>query len=239
MRCLCARGTVSEVKFGCHADFNRLSKKLSRLAIDSELWKALFYRAFVLPRASRIPGIKDGASANQLHYSSRLSKWLDDEYLVKNGVVTNFKEQYRLRHNWLQGQCTVSEVVVADRAPDPPLLAMMSNGVVFAADSIHGLRAWSSKNERNLLATTALVASDGHTLRLPVSMTVDSSDADGASERVAMGFIDGSFSMYALYQEERRFETLFTHPSSTNGAITAIAYSSGKPPRPLMYCGRY
>jgi hypothetical protein len=218
------------LKSECHTDSNRLSKKLSRLAVDSELWKALFYRAFVLPRASRIPGIKDIGSANRLHYSSRLSKWLDDEYLVKDGVVTNFKEQYRLRHNWLQGQCTVSEVVVADRAPDPPLLAMMSNGIVYAADSISGLRAWSSKDKRDLLATNSLVAHEGATLRLPVSMTVDSSDADGASERVAMGFADGSFSIYALNQEEGRFETLFTHPPSTNGAITAIAYSSGKLP---------
>ncbi|KAK1912457.1 hypothetical protein P3342_010059 [Pyrenophora teres f. teres] len=153
----------------------RVSKKLSRLSVDSELWKAAYYRAFVLPRASRIPGIRDPTHPNRLHYSSRLSKWLEDSYLVKDGSQTNWKQQYRLRHNWTQGQCAVSEIVVAERPPDPPLLVMMSNRIVYAADSISGLRAWSSKNGRELLASTELWG-EAETPRLPISMAVDASD---------------------------------------------------------------
>lgn len=212
--------------------YYRVSKKLSRLSVDSELWKAAYYRTFVLPRASRIPGIKDRANPNRLHYSSRLSKWLEDGYLVKDGTQTNWKQQYRLRHNWTQGQCAVSEIVVAERPPDPPLLVMMSNSIVYAADSINGLRAWRSKNERDLLASTELLDEvnvpfgEANAPRLPISMAIDASEGEEGVERVAIGFEDGAFSIYALQKNEERFEKLFTHPPSSNGMLSALAYSS-------------
>ncbi|KAH3908429.1 hypothetical protein HBH56_174920 [Parastagonospora nodorum] len=207
----------------------RLSTKFSRLAIDSELWKAAYYRRFVLPRASRIPGIKDSGPANRFHYSSRLSKWLDDGDLVKDGVKTHWKQQYRLRHNWSQGQCAVSEIVVAERRPDPPLLVMMSNSTLFAADSISGLRAWNSKDARELLATTSLAVTAHDALRLPISMAIDSIESTETSDKpdkIAVGFEDGSFSLYALQRDRHEFDCLFTHPPSCNGALSAIAYSS-------------
>ncbi|KAF2855287.1 hypothetical protein T440DRAFT_415558 [Plenodomus tracheiphilus IPT5] len=203
----------------------RISKKFSRLSIDSELWKAAYYRAFVLPRASRIPGIRDPATPNRLHYSSRLSKWLDDRNLVKDGAKTHWKQQYRLRHNWTQGQCAVSEILVAERPPDPPLLVMMSNNIVYTADSISGLRAWSSKVDRDLLASTDLT-SDAGTPRLPVSMAIDVADRVDGTERVVVGFEDGSFSVFALKRDQKRLENLYTHPASTNGMLAAIAYAS-------------
>ncbi|KAH7412166.1 F-box domain-containing protein [Phaeosphaeria sp. MPI-PUGE-AT-0046c] len=204
----------------------RLSKKFNRLAVDSELWKAAYYRVFVLPRASRIPGVKDSRPANHLHYASRLSKWLDDGDLVKDGVKTHWKQQYRLRHNWSQGRCAVSEIQIAERRADPPLLVMMSNRTVFAADSISGLRAWDAKDDRALLATVSLAATGTDDLRLPISMAVDSSPTAEAGDVVAVGFEDGSFSIYALQRKEHNFICLFTHPTSTNGALSAIAYSS-------------
>jgi len=207
------------------ADLYRVSKKLSRLSVDSELWKAAYYRAFVLPRASRIPGIRDPTHPNRLHYSSRLSKWLEDSYLVKDGSQTNWKQQYRLRHNWTQGQCAVSEIVVAERPPDPPLLVMMSNSIVYAADSISGLRAWSSKNGRELLASTGLWGKV-ETPRLPISMAIDAAEGEDSTERVVIGFEDGSFSIYSLGKDHNRFQSLFTHPPSTNGMLSALAYSS-------------
>lgn len=193
--------------------------------MDSELWKAAYYHAFVLPRASRIPGIKDPANPNRLHYSSRLSKWLEDGYLVKDGTQTNWKQQYRLRHNWTQGQCAVSEIVVAERPPDPPLLVMMSNSIVYAADSMSGLRAWSSKTDRELLASTELLT-EADTPRLPISMAIDSGEGRNNVERVAIGFEDGSFSIYALEKDRKIFKRLYTHPPSTNGMLSALAYSS-------------
>ena len=163
----------------------RISKKCSRLAVDSELWKAAYYRTFVLPRASRIPGIKNPGAHDRLHYSSRLSRWLDDGALVKQGVNTKWKQQYRLRHNWSQGKAVVSEIVASERASEPPLLVMLSNRTIFAADSIGGLRAWSVENEGELLASTTSDATE--VLQLPVSMAIDSSEDGGNSERIVLG----------------------------------------------------
>ncbi|KAL5118828.1 hypothetical protein ACEQ8H_003331 [Pleosporales sp. CAS-2024a] len=204
----------------------RLSKKFSRLAVDSELWKAAYYRRFILSRASRIPGIKDTGSAIGLHYSSRLSKWLEDGHLVRDGAKTHWKQQYRLRYNWSRGQCAVSEIVVTERRPDPPLLVMMSASSVFAADSIHGLRAWNSKPSRELLASISLAAAESDTLRLPISMAINSTESTQSSDEIAVGFEDGSFSLYALDQDRHSFDCVFTHPPSTNGGLSAIAYSS-------------
>jgi hypothetical protein len=199
----------------------RLSKKYSRLAVDSELWKAAYYRTFVLPRASRIPGIKNPGAHDRLHYSSRLSRWLDDGALVKQGVNTKWKQQYRLRHNWSQGKAVVSEIVASERSSEPPLLVMLSNRTIFAADSIGGLRAWSVETEGELLASTTFDATD--VLQLPVSMAIDSSEGGGSSERIVLGFDDGSFSIYALHRDEGRFGLLFAHPPSSNGMLSALA----------------
>jgi hypothetical protein len=202
-----------------------VSKKLGRLAVDSELWKAAYYKQFVLPRAARIPGLKDRRTASEhLRYSSKLSKWLEDGHLIKNGPDTNWKQQYRLRHNWCQGQCAVSEIVVAERPPDPPLLVMMLNSTIFTADSISGLRAWSTRAERELLASTPLFNSGADTPRLPTSMAIDTRiKAD--HERVVVGFENGSFTIYELRKATKTFKTLFEHPPSTNGMLSAIAYS--------------
>ncbi|KAH9883074.1 hypothetical protein J1614_000442 [Plenodomus biglobosus] len=216
---------LSFVSVPCLLLCQRISKKFNRLSTDSELWKAAYYRTFVLPRASRIPGIKNPANPNQLHYSSRLSKWLGDSYLVKDGVRTHWRQQYRLRHNWTQGQCAVSEILVAERPPDPPLLVMMSKNIVYAADSISGLRAWSSKVDRDLLASTSLTG-DADTPRLPVSMAIDASERKDGTERVVLGFEDGSFTVFLLRREEKRLVSLYTHPPSTNGMLSAIAYAS-------------
>jgi hypothetical protein len=206
-----------------HAYSYRISKKYSRLAVDSELWKAAYYRTFVLPRASRIPGIKNPGAHDRLHYSSRLSRWLDDGALVKQGVNTKWKQQYRLRHNWSQGKAVVSEIVASERASEPPLLVTLSNRTIFAADSIGGLRAWSVENEGELLASITFDATD--VPQLPVSIAIDSSEGGGSSERIVLGFDDGSFSIYALHRDEGRFGLLFVHPPSSNGMLSALAIS--------------
>lgn len=210
---------------GAHIDGSRISNKYSRLATDSELWKAAYYRTFVLPRASRIPGIKNPGAHNRLHYSSRLSRWLDDGALVEHGANTKWKQQYRLRHNWSRGKCAVSEIVVSERPPEPPLLVMLSTNAIFAADSLSGLRAWSSKDERELLASTLFSTAASADLRLPVSMALDSNNGDDECERIVLGFEDGSFSIFALRRDSRRLDVLFTHPPSSNGMVSALAMS--------------
>ncbi|KAF1961366.1 hypothetical protein CC80DRAFT_488655 [Byssothecium circinans] len=202
-----------------------VSKKFRGLAVDSELWKAAYYKQFVLPRALRIPGIKETNLSSHLHYSSKLSKWLDDSHLLKHGRKTNWKQQFRLRHNWSQGQCAVSEIVVAQPPVDPPLLVMMSSSVIYTADSISSLRAWNLKSERELIASKLLVKGGTDTPQMPTSMAIDTCK-DTGHDRIVIGLADGSFTLYALMKEERAFRTLFEHPASSNGMLTALAYSS-------------
>ena len=106
---------------------------------------------------------------------------------------------------------------------------MMSNSIIYAADSMSGLRAWDSKNDRELLASSEL-SGDTDTARLPTSMATDANNTGDDKERVVVGFEDGSFSIYALRIDQRTsrktFTNVFTHPPSTNGMLSALAYSS-------------
>lgn len=58
-----------------------VSRRFYHLASDSQLWKALYYARFVLPRAMRIPGFREGATGSgaghKLHYSGRRTLWAD------------------------------------------------------------------------------------------------------------------------------------------------------------------
>ncbi|KAJ1324450.1 F-box and WD-40 domain protein 7 [Microdochium nivale] len=55
-----------------------VSRRFHVLSADSQLWKSLYYARFVLPRALRIPGFRDGsAREGKLHYASRRTVWAD------------------------------------------------------------------------------------------------------------------------------------------------------------------
>lgn len=60
-----------------------VSRRFHHLSEDSHLWKALYYARFVLPRAMRIPGFRNGAKLDprmrnhQLHYKGRRTLWAD------------------------------------------------------------------------------------------------------------------------------------------------------------------
>jgi hypothetical protein len=89
--------------------FQLVSKRCQRVAVDGQIWKALYYRRYVRPRALKIPGL---LRPSQLHYSSRDSRWLEEEGIAWE-VGTNWKGLYKLRHNWGIGACVVREIDVA------------------------------------------------------------------------------------------------------------------------------
>lgn len=72
-----------------------VSRRFYQLAGDSQLWKALYYARFVLPRAMRIPGFRDataggGGTGHKLHYSGRRTLWADGR---QGGIVQIKKEE--------------------------------------------------------------------------------------------------------------------------------------------------
>lgn len=198
-----------------------ISRKFNRLAGDSHLWKALYYDRFVRPRVARLPGI-DPYSAN-LHFSSRFSKWPEDEILVKSDGERNWKYEYKKRHNWSKGACDVSEIEVAERPPIPPLLVCLHEGVVYTADSISGLRAWSSRKERKLLGS---IQFPGLPETSPTSLAVDVKGTSKRYQRVVVGFDDGSFTIFGFALDSQSFFPAYTHAPSSEEMISAAAYCS-------------
>ena len=207
----------------------RLSRRLYTLSSDSQLWKSAYYNRFVRPRASRIPGIRDkGVSLASLFYSSRISKWLEDDYLVRRGKETNWKKQYKLRHNWSKGSCDISEIQIAERPSLPPMLVRLHEDVVITADKAHGLRAWIMKGSQRLLASLDLIL-DGKQEEVwdaPTSIALDTSNSDLVSLRISVGFADGRFGIYIFNKEDESLTCQYMHAASSNGTVSAIAYAA-------------
>lgn len=175
------------------------------------------------PRASRIPALKLNGNSNQhLDFASKTSIWLEDEYLVDRGSRTNWKRQYKLRHNWSKGSCAVSEIEVAKEAVVPPILVQMHCGVIYMADQADGIRAWSAKGERRLIGHTTFHKSKGLPAA-PTSLAIDpNSDHNGAT-RIIIGFEDGIFCVYRLDRHTSQFIRMYSHAPSTTGVLSAVA----------------
>ena len=202
---------------------------MQSLADDPQLWKAAYYFRFVRPRASRIPGLRGhDTSTKALHYSSKISKWLEDDHLVRSGKKTNWKRQYKLRHNWSIGSCNVSQTKVAEQASIPPLLVRLYENTVFTADSTEGLRVLSIHGEPIVLATLPFSVEAKTTARppKPTSLAVDASTSDASVIGVAVGFADGEFAVYQFDKRKSALALLYQHAPSSNGTVSAIAYAS-------------
>jgi hypothetical protein len=201
-----------------------ISHRLYLLAGDSQIWKNLYYNRFVLPRALRIPGLKSSSVVKQdeaLNFASRRSKWLDETTLVNraDGRKTNWKKQYKLRHNWSRGACEVQEIFVADRAPVPAMLVRLAEGVVVTADRENGLRAWDLKGKK--LITDCQLEGDA----VPTCLAVDELGCGHGKLGIALGFLDGGFGIWRLDVKGRTFVMDYRHPKSSNGALSAVAFA--------------
>ncbi len=201
----------------------RVSHRFYALAGDSQIWKNLYYTRFVLPRALRIPGIKkaSGGTDEALHFSSRRSKWLDDNEKLVNrvdGKKTNWKRQYKLRHNWSIGACEMQEIHVAETPSVPEMLVKLADGVVLTADKEDGLRAWDLK-QRSLIAEIKFES--GIT---PTCLAVDEQD-ESAGLGIAVGFWDGGWGIWRLDIERKLFVEEHRHSDSDNGKLIAVAYA--------------
>ncbi|KAI9787360.1 MAG: hypothetical protein M1816_007646 [Peltula sp. TS41687] len=215
------------------ASCQSLSHRLGTIAGDSQLWKSAYYDRFVRPRASKIPGIRDPTvSPDTLLFSSRTSKWLDDEDLVRRGTETNWKRQYKLRHNWSRGNCDVSEIHIGDESIAPPLLTRLLEHMIVTADLESGLRAWDINGNQQLIATVPFVET-GHPpseRETPTSLAIDTRErSDSTNIDIVVGFFTGRFSIYRLDKAGGKFTHCYTHsglsPRSRN-PIAGVAYHS-------------
>lgn len=190
-----------------------ISHRFQRLALDSELWKSLYYDRFVLPRALRIPGMR---ATLPPQFSSRKSKWLEDTGLVDKGRGTNWKRQYKLRHNWARGACDMQEIHLKDTASVPEMLVKLAEGLVFTVDADQGLRIWGLK-EKRLIASCGV---DG----VPTCLAVDEGVGNGMG--VVIGFEDGSWGTWKVDVKEKNLKEVYRHPAASTGLLRAVAYSN-------------
>ncbi|KAF7719209.1 Uncharacterized protein PECH_008261 [Penicillium ucsense] len=204
----------------------RLSRRFHTLAGDPELWKRQYYVQWVRPRARRLANVTRSTlpskiSAARVDYSPKVSTWLDHGHLTEDGKITNWKGQYRLRHNWSTGVCRVSEVKFTESQTPP--LAQLCAGVVFTADTVHGLRAWAAKDPAHCFAEISFSDSVETPSINPTALTV----SHFVDEReVVVGFEDGQACRYLFNVRTARLQLVSRHTGLADGAITAMALSS-------------
>ncbi|KAI4288507.1 MAG: hypothetical protein L6R35_002228 [Caloplaca aegaea] len=202
-----------------------LSRRMRSLASDSQLWKSAYYERFVRPRAVRIPGLREARGMEKsLLYSSKFSKWLEDGHLVGRGGSTNWKRQYKLRHNWSRGNCRRSETEIAEGPSVPPLLLGLHEGIVVTAEPVSGLKAWQTRGDKRLVASMTW-SRDCPASTFPSSLAIDTSSSTTSNLLISVGFLDGSFGVFALDRRRGSLACRYMHAPSPNGTLTAIAFS--------------
>lgn len=199
----------------------RLSHRFHALGGDSELWKRQYYTQWVRPRARRLANVRRATPSNRAEYSPQVSTWLDHSHLAEEGRVTNWKRQYRLRHNWANGSCRVTQVEFHE-PPCPPILVKLFSGVVFTADVTHGLRAWAAKDPTKCLSQIPFIESEDVVLR-PTALAGTTLHHE---HEILVGFENGRFNRYVLDGKTSRLSLHSSHIVFKDGAITAMALSS-------------
>lgn len=153
-------------------------------------------------------------------YSPKVSTWLDQSHLAKEGRPTNWKRQYHLKHNWSKGICRLTEIEFAQQ-PRPPLLVEFCADFIFTADSGHGLRAWIAGNPRFCVAHIPSECSSDVPTALSATRSLDENNIE-----IAVGFQDKGFSVYDLDIKASKLSLHFNHTGSTSKTITAMALSA-------------
>lgn len=185
------------------------------------MWKRNFYSRWIRPRTRRIPAIKvRNASESQADLSSKLVNWLDHGHLLQKGRETDWKRQYKLKHNWSKGTCKVKDIEV-QQPPFMPVLVRLHNGVVFTADRDNGLRAWMTKTHKLLSSEKLLLAATSWST--PTSLGVGPSSGESEDVDIAVGFDSGSFRLYTFNSHHLTFVLRYSRPPSSFGPVTAIS----------------
>lgn len=116
----------------------------------------------------------------------------------------------------------MNEIPVAEHAPIPPVIVQMYGGVIYMADQTDGLRAWTAKGDRKLLAQIIL---DKTSNSPPTSIAADALSTESRLVRIALGFEDGSFGLYTLDLDLEAFHHEYSHEPSINGVVSSVAMS--------------
>ncbi|KAH6607080.1 f-box domain-containing [Trichoderma cornu-damae] len=141
----------------------------------------------------------------------------------------DWKQQYRLRHNWARGLCEVRRVQVSpvDFALTPILqrrtLVKVAHGLAVTVDLQAGLRAWDLRSHLSI-AQTSTETPDGIRL-VPTALALDGQRLAAGALDIMLGFNDGTFGIWRLLLPEGRLVVLYRQDKSYVGRLTSVAYS--------------
>ncbi|KAM0265375.1 hypothetical protein ACHAQJ_000217 [Trichoderma viride] len=141
----------------------------------------------------------------------------------------DWKQQYRLRHNWARGLCEVRHVQVSpiDCTLTPVsqrrTLVKVVDGLAVTVDLQAGLRAWDLRTQQSIAQTTTETP-DGICL-VPTALALDGERLSADVLDIMLGFNDGTFGIWRLTVSEGKLAVLYRQDKSYVGRLTSVAYS--------------
>jgi len=230
-----------------------VSHRFGHLAADSHLWRELYYHRFVLPRALRIPGFRDGGGAGRgsgdknrrLHEGRRQTLWtaggrgsIPGDTRTKSrrvkdknvdGAGVDWRRQYKIRHNWARGACAVEELRLGIDGPSRTaadggkILVKVIEGTAVTADAVHGLRIWDLKSKSSLAQIR--LGPDSGEGPLPTCICLDDQHAGNSWLDIVVGFEDGGFGIWRFDATAKTLHHRYNQGQSSNGDLMAVAFS--------------
>ncbi|KAL7785616.1 hypothetical protein V8C37DRAFT_393602 [Trichoderma ceciliae] len=143
--------------------------------------------------------------------------------------LVDWKQQYRLRHNWARGLCEVRQVQVSpiDFSLTPVLerrtLVKVVNGLAVTVDLQAGLRAWDLRTQLSIAQTTTETHDGIHLV--PTALALDGQRLEAGTLDIMLGFNDGTFGIWRLTMSEGKLAVLYRQDKSYVGRLTSVAYS--------------
>ncbi|UKZ74400.1 hypothetical protein TrVFT333_002067 [Trichoderma virens FT-333] len=142
--------------------------------------------------------------------------------------LVDWKQQYRLRHNWARGLCEVRQVQVNPNFSLTPILERRTlvkvvDGLAVTVDLQAGLRAWDLRTQHSIAQTTTETHDGIHLV--PTALALDGQRLEAGTLDIMLGFNDGTFGIWRLTVNEGRLAVLYRQDKSYVGRLTSVAYS--------------
>ncbi|VUC34107.1 unnamed protein product [Clonostachys rosea] len=214
-------------------ELSTVSRLFHRVATDGHLWRAHYYRRFILPRAHLIPGFRRGSSGR----NEVATGWTSSITGIKGGRIgrkekkenspgdsVDWKKSYKLLHNWARGRCDVEELHFhpQERFAPGKTVVKVVEGLTITADSASGLLVWDLRT-RAPIAQARLESYKNQQVR-PLSMAVYDEQLSHGQLGVAVGFEDGTFGVWSMHLESGELVEICRHDVEGYGGLEAVAY---------------
>ena len=205
-------------------DLNNLEavcRSVSGITLDSTLWRALYYRQYIYPRAAHHTFINP--APQQLEVPEIVRQWLDEDVLVKRGTHTRWKHRYKVRYKWTNGSCEARDIEVYHQPTTPPRLVHLYDGIIYTLDTIAGLRAYSSKRGQRLLGKVVVTAPP--TLDVATCICANAKSS-GLDHQILIGFASGKIKVFEFSLKTTDFKQQYEFKISPPSMPTALAFHS-------------